>query len=302
MPSPPAARLHARRRALRRLLGAGMIGSALLSGCTARIDQQSFFPSAASAPATSLRAPAGYNMSEAMLELPGLGTVHAVRLDNPASDTIIVYNGGNMSFVAGGSRVAAALAGATGADLILYDYPGRGGTDLPRTIDVSIQTGPALLRRFREAGWIGSGPLFTYGFSFGGSQAAAMSREGGVAGIVLEATAADIAAVGRNFVPALVRPFVKLEVDRELKRFDYLGYAVASGAPLLLIASVDDDVVRLRNMRDFAEQLRSRGAQVTLVEVPGGHGSAVRHPTTLAAVRTFVEQQAGKNQAPRRPQ
>lgn len=266
---------------------------AALSGCNAIIDQSSFFPRQAQAPEVTLQAPPGYSMEEALLDLPGLGKLHAVRLDNPASDATIIYSGGNHSFVSVLSPHAAALARASGADLILYDYPGRGGTTVPATIEASIATGPAMLRQLRERGWIGKGALFAYGLSFGGSQAAAMVREGGFDGLIIEGSAADIASVGRNFVPPLVRPFVKLRIDPALGRFDYLGYATVSKTPVLLLSSRGDDIVRDRNMRDFARQLEARGAAVTFVSVPGGHGSALAQPAALAAIKSFVESRTG---------
>ncbi|HYD12773.1 MAG TPA: alpha/beta fold hydrolase [Allosphingosinicella sp.] len=262
---------------------------ALLAGCTAVIDRASFFPQLEPPPQAVLQPPPGYRMMEAMLDLPGLGRVHAVRLDNPASETVIIYHGGNGSFVAAQSRGAAALAATTGADLILYDYPGRGGTDVPGTIEAAIATGPALLAAFRREGWIGRGPLFAYGFSFGGSQAAAMARDGaGFDGLILEGTASDIAAVGRNFVPWIARPFVRIRLDPALARFDYFGYAVSARAPILLISSRDDRVVRPRNMRAFAAQLRAQGRTVDLVEIPGGHGSAIGEAQGRAAIGAFI--------------
>ena len=274
-----------------RRAGIALAGALLtaLGGCTAMIDRSSFFPQLEAPPQAVLAPPPGYRMTEAMLDLPELGQVHAVRLDHPGSETVIIYHGGNSSFTAGQSRGAATLARATGADLILYDYPGRGGTNVPGTIDAAIATGPALLAAFRREGWIGRGPLFTYGFSFGGSQAAAMARDGaGFDGMILEGTAADIAAVGRNFVPGIARPFVRLRVDPALSRFDYLGYALSARAPILLISSRDDRIVRPRNMRDFAAQLRAQGRNVDLVEIPGGHGSAVGSAEGQAAIAAFV--------------
>lgn len=268
--------------------GKGIILALMLGGCTAVIDQRTFFPQAAAPPDARLVAPAGYVPTDALLELPGLGTVHAVRLDNPASETVIVYHGGNGNFVSAQSLRAAALAEATGADLILYDYPGRGGTNVPATIDAALATGPALLDEFRRRGWIGGGPLFAYGLSFGGSQAAAMARGGGFAGLILEGTAADIQAVGRNFVPWIAKPFVRLRVDPALARFDFLGYAASARAPILLISSRGDEIVRARNMRDFAMQLRARGAEVRLVGVPGGHGSALGDAEARTAIGRFV--------------
>ncbi|TMJ20482.1 MAG: hypothetical protein E6G92_12310 [Alphaproteobacteria bacterium] len=271
-----------------RICLAGALAAAL-GGCTAVIDQTSFFPQVeAPPPGVALVAPAGYAITEAMLDLPDLGTIHAVRLDNPASQTVIVYSGGNASFVSASSHLAAALAAATGADLIFYDYPGRGGTNVPATIDASIATGPALVSELRRRGWIGGGALFAYGLSFGGSQAAAMARAGGFDGLILEGTAADIAAVGRNFVPGIAKPFVRLHVDPELQRFDFLSYAVSAGAPILLLSSRGDEVVRPRNMQAFAEQLRARGVGVNMVTVAGTHGTALREAEARAALREFV--------------
>ena len=277
------------RRRLAKVVRSGAIVAILpLAACTAVIDQSTFFPQAEPPPNALLQTPPGYRVTEAMLELPGLGTLHAVRLDNPASETVIVYHGGNGNFVAAQSQRAAALADMTGADLILYDYPGRGGTTVAATIDASLATGPALLAELRRRGWIGTGPVFGYGLSFGGSQASAMAREGGFSGLILEGTAADIHAVGRNFVPWIAKPFVRLRVDPALGRFDFLGYAVGARAPILLISSQQDEIVRPRNMRDFAADLRSRGATVSLVSVPGAHGTALGNAEARAAIRSFV--------------
>jgi dienelactone hydrolase len=273
-----------RRRAI---LGAAA-ASLALGGCTAVIDQSSFFPEAATAPQSTLVPPRGYALEDGLVDLPGLGRVHVVKLDNPASQSTIIYSGGNGSFVSRHTPHAGAIAAATGADIILYDYPGRGGTTVPATIDAAIATGPALVAALRSKGWIGSGPLFAYGLSFGGSQAAAMARAGGFSGLIIEGSAADIASVGRNFVPGLVRPFVRLRVDPALRRFDYLGYAVASKTPILLLASREDEIVRVRNMQDFAAQLRAAGADVAMTIVPGDHGTALREGAARQVLTDFV--------------
>jgi acetyl esterase/lipase len=124
--------------------------------------------------------------------------------------------------------------------------------------------------------------------SFGGSQAAAMAGNGGFDGLILEGTTSDIAGVGRNFVPGIAKPFVRLRVDPALGRFDYLGYAVGAHAPILLIGAQGDRVVRPRNVSAFADLLRARGAEVTMVVVPGVHGTALRDAEARAALGRFV--------------
>jgi len=261
----------------------------LLGGCqTAHIGQSSFFPRPAIAPNVVLSAPPGYRMEEAMIDLPGLGQVHTIRLDNPGSDATLIYAGGNASFAVTASVTAAALAGATHADIILYDYPGRGGTSIPATIDAAISFGPAFVTALRSRGWIGSGALFAYGLSFGGSQVASIVRAGGFDGAIIEGSVADVAAVGRNFVPGMAKPFVRVQVDPALARFDYLAYMAAAKVPILLLSSQDDRYVHPENARDFADALRKSGLVVTSLVVPGGHGSATRQPAAIEAISAFV--------------
>ena len=263
----------------------------LLGGCTAVVKQSSFFPTSAKPPQATLAPPRDYTLEDMMVTLPGLGRVHVVRLDNPRSDATLIYAGGNMSFVAGQTRTAAALAAATGADILFYDYPGRGGTDIPGTVDAAIAFGPAFVTTLRARNWIGTGPLFVYGVSFGGAQAAGIARTANASGIIIEGSAADIAAIGQNAVPGMLKPFMRVRADPDLARFDYLGYLAEAKTPVLLLSSQDDGLVQPQIMAAFAQQLRSRGVSTISATVPGPHGAALHEPATTDAIRRFV---AGK--------
>lgn len=266
-----------------------------VNGCSATISQASFFPSARlAAPDAVLQVPDGYTATNALLPLGDLGAVRAVRLDNPASETAIIYSAGNGGFVdsQGTSRMAARLAEVTGADIILYDYPGRGGTTLPATIDAAAAFGPAMMGALKGEGWIGRGPVYAYGLSFGGSMAASLARAGGLAGLIIEGSAADYHAIGRDFVPGLAKPFVKLRLDPALNRFDYLGYALAARAPVLLLSGTQDKVIRPARMREFAQALEAGGAAVAFQPVPVGHGGALEAAEGRDALAAFMRRPA----------
>lgn len=262
-----------------------------LGGCTAVISQASFYPSASlAAPDAVLKVPDGYTATDAMLALGELGAVRTVRLDNPASETAIIYSAGNGGFVdsEGTSRMAARLAEVTGADIILYDYPGRGGTTLPPTIEAAAAFGPAMIDQLKAQGWIGGGPVYAYGLSFGGAMAASLARSGGFAGLIIEGSAADYQAVGRDFVPGLAKPFVKVRLDPALNAFDYQGYALAARAPVLLLSGTKDKFVRPERMREFQQMLEAGGTKVTFAPVPVGHGGALEAAKGRAALSAFI--------------
>ena len=225
-----------------------------------------------------------------MIELPKLGFVRAVFLDNPLSNATIIYSAGNGGFVdsVGTSKAAANLAAVSGADIIVYDYPGRGGTTIPATIPAAIAVGPLLIEQFEALGWLGKGPRYAYGFSFGGSMAAAMARGGGFSGLIIDGSASDYAEIGRDFVPGIAKPFVKLKVSQELKLFDYFGYVLAAKTPILLLSAIDDQTIRQERMRSFGNKLSAQDAKVTFQSTPGGHGAALGSAEGQAALRSFL--------------
>lgn len=161
---------------------------------------------------------------------------------------------------------------------------------MPRTSEALTAMGPALVAYFRQAGWIGDGPVYAYGFSFGGASASNMARSGGFSGLILESTSSDIVAMGRNMVPALARPLVRLEVDDDLATFDYFGFAVSAHTPIVLLAARKDTQADLDTVHAFATRLTQAGADVTTVETPGRHGDALYSDQAAAAIRAFVLQ------------
>ena len=258
------------------------------AACTLTIDQRTFFPNDTREVSDSFVAPPGYAVRDEIFDLGDVGKVHALLLDNPDSSGVVLYSGGNGHYIAEQSERAAALALASGFDVILYDYPDRGGTTVDASIPAMLAAYPLLVERFRQDGWIKDGPLFAYGLSFGGSQAAAIVREKGFDGLIIEGSSPDLLKIGRDFVPGIMKLFVNLELDPKLAEFAYYDYVRDASIPVLLISSEDDEIVRPARMRDFDKRLAADGVDVRSVSVKGPHGSALRQEDGLAAVRDFV--------------
>ncbi len=248
------------------------------------ISQASFYPSASlAAPGAVLKVPEGHTATDTLLPLGDLGSVRTVRLDNRASKTAIIYSAGNGGFVDSEGTTE-----VTGAEIILYDYPGRGSTTLPATIAAAAAFGPAMMDGLKAQDWIGGDPAYAYGLSFGGSMAASLAQSGGLAGLIIEGSAADYRAVGRGFVPGLAEPFVNVRLDPARNAFDYQGYVVAARAPVLLLSGTRDKVIRPARMREFQQALEAGGTKVTLAPVPVGHGGALEAAEGRAALAAFI--------------
>jgi pimeloyl-ACP methyl ester carboxylesterase len=260
-----------------------------LAACAVAIDERSLLPDFDEPTAeVSLVVPEGYVRSDALIPVGDLGVVHAVRLDRADSETTILVAGGSGYFTAKASRRLARLAELTGFDIVTFDYPGRSGSTLQRSARALIEMGTALVSDFRKNGWLGDGPVYAYGYSRGGASASNMARTGDFSGLILESTSSDIVAMGRNMVPAVARPLVRLQIDDDLGAFDYFGFAVSSNAPILVIAARDDAQADLKTVNAFVQRLKATGANVTLVETAGGHGDALYTVDAAAAVRAFT--------------
>lgn len=266
-----------------------LVVSVLLSACTATIDESSLLPRLKEPKVVNVADPLpGYVREDRLLDLPGLGQVHVARLTRRENKTTLIYSGGNGFFVSSSGAGLNRLASITGADIVTFDYAGRGGTTVPNTVGALIAFGPALVAALREIGWLRGGPLYSYGFSLGGATASNIAGAGHFDGLVLESTAADIPAVALNMVPTLLKPFVRLNIAAQLKQFDYAGYAIAARAPILILACEDDRVIDVQLTRRLAADLRVAGANVTLVEVTGGHGSALASGAARDALGSFM--------------
>lgn len=268
-----------------RLLLTALAATALLGACAVQVDESSLIPEMR--PPDSdiiLQLPTGYARTDALAPVETLGVVHVVRLDRADNVATVIFAGGSGHFTSAASRRLARLAEITRADIITFDYPGRLGTTLPRTSNALTAMGPALVRYFRQSGWIEDGPVYAYGFSFGGASASNIARSGDFAGLILESTSSDIVAMGRNMVPPLARPLVRLQVDDDLAAFDYFGFAVAARAPIVLLAAREDAQADLETVHAFGARLRAAGADVTVVDTPGGHGDALYTEEAATAI------------------
>lgn len=269
---------------------AAAVAACALTACAVTVDEASLIPDMEEPGSdVTLLAPEGYTRSDALVPVGDLGVIHTVRLDRADSATTVLFAGGSGHFSAKASRRVARLAELTGADIITFDYPGRSGTTVPRTAEALTAMGPALVSELRSTGWIGTGPVYAYGYSFGGASASSMARTGGFSGLILESTSSDIVAMGRNMIPSVLRPALRLQVDEDLAAFDFFGFAVSAKAPILVLAAREDTQADLKTVNLFADRLKEAGATVSLVETPGGHGDALYAQETADAVRAFMK-------------
>lgn len=99
--------------------------------------------------------------------------------------------------------------------------------------------------------------------------------EGGIRVPLLARWPAQVAADGRNLLPALT------------------GKGSRPGKDAPLLSGTQDKVVRPVRMREFAQALGAGGAKVAFEPVPVGHGGALEAAEGRAALAAFMQVRAG---------
>ena len=190
-------------------------------------------------------------------------------------------NAGNISHRLDKLAVLADL----GVDVLLLDYRGYGlsdGTpDEPGTYrDADAAYAWLLGRRVPPA------DLIVYGESLGGPIAVDLAARHAVGGVVLESAPSSIIGVARHHYPFLpVRLFLSV-------RYDALARIGRVHAPLLILHSVDDEIVPFA----MAEEIyAAASAPKRLVRLRGAHNDCfvVSADVYQGALRDFLARPAG---------
>lgn len=266
-----------------------LIGGVLVSGgCAVVLDQESLYPATQEPPERATNVPYGYEVRDAIFDLEGLGRVHVKRFLAPRSRSLIIYSGSNSSYTSAIPPGLLKLASSAQSDLVVYDYPGRGGSKMQATVDTFTLLGPSLIVALEKAGWINGRPLIAYGVSFGGAQAASMSRLSAVSAIIVEGSSPYLEEIATSAVPWPFRPFVSIEVSPDLYRLDYERYLMDACVPILLVRNELDRVIPKSTVDALSSKLKLNGVAVTTIVAPGGHGTALVDSVSIDRMSAFI--------------
>ena len=210
------------------------------------------------------------------------GDIAVTRIGRAGNKVSVLYCGGNQfrTSQSGGEIVRAF---PPEADVVLFDYPGYGGSSGEPTLasmrDTSLAVYDALKARTTD-------PIIVYGASAGGFMASHIAGARNPQRLMLEGTAPDARQWVSSMTPWFAKPFVRIRLSDAIADVDNVDRLKSYSGPVLMMVGRADNQTRPRLMRSFATALRKQGKQVVLVEIDGrGHGqllSVERIRTTIA--------------------
>jgi predicted esterase len=89
-------------------------------------------------------------------------------------------------------------------------------------------------------------------------------------------------------VPGMLKPFVKLRLEDEMKPAKWRKSLKRAGVPVLILAANGDRIATPALMQDLGRQLMRDGVAVSMVSVSAGHAAASETEAGAAAVWDFV--------------
>ena len=254
-----------------RLFFFATFGVFFLGGCSYQISEQTVFR-----PVEENRRPADAEMtldgegripalvSVAHRRLPSTIGPIAVTLFDTQSDRLIIHCGGNAT-----DRKTDGVAYAEKllpyGDVLLFDYPGYGDSGgEPITEHFEILTNAIA----NHAKHMGRSDIAVWGHSLGGFVCAQIANQldGSLNEVIFEATAPSATAVANVWTPWYAKPFVKVEINEGLMRFDNIRPLREFSGRALVLGAGKDEQLGIKLSRQLFRDLQDAGVDVTYQE------------------------------------
>ncbi|MFN3559401.1 MAG: alpha/beta hydrolase family protein [Brevundimonas sp.] len=206
------------------------------------------------------------------------GDIGATRIRSAdRSKPLILFCGGNMfrRQAAGGAR--ADFMGPLG-DLLMFDYPGYGGTAGQDSFANFRAVGEVVADEARRQADAEGRRLIVWGHSLGGIVCAEAAQRARADLLVLETTTPGARATVENQV-GLMRPFVRVTLAPALDAIDVPGSLQGFPNRIIVIEAGKDDTLPPALSRALARRLEAQGNTVERLAFPAaGHNDVGRQP------------------------
>ncbi|RZJ30072.1 MAG: alpha/beta fold hydrolase [Brevundimonas sp.] len=210
------------------------------------------------------------------------GDIGATRIRSAdASRPLILFCGGNMfrRQAAGGAR--ADFMGPLG-DLLMFDYPGYGGTAGLDSFANFRAVGEVVADEARRQADAEGRKLIVWGHSLGGIVCSDMAVHTGADILVLETTTPGARATVEQQV-GLLRPFVRVTLAPALETVDIPAALNGYAGKVVVLEAGKDDTLPPALSRALVRRLEAQGNTVERIVFPAaGHNDVGRQPDFLA--------------------
>lgn len=218
------------------------------------------------------------------------GQIAVTRIHRPGNKVVVLYCGGNQFRVdVGGGWITAALPPSV--DIVMFDYPGYGGSSGASTVDGLSQAALQVYDEVIAGDAAGYERRAVYGMSMGGFIASHVASERHPELLILEGTAPSVPEFMENLVPWFAKPFVSFQIAPALSRIDNPSRLRDFPGEVLLLVGDADRQTKPALMRKLARDLAEGGVDVQFHLIPGrGHGNVMGDDHARRIISEFLEE------------
>lgn len=178
------------------------------------------------------------------------------------------------------------------ADLIIFDYPGYGdspGVPSAQAFETMIRN---LAEELNERRAQTDRPLVLWGYSLGGFVCTQLlGAVDKVEAIIIESSAKDASSAARQLIPALLRPFLRVQLSPTLAEYDNVDALKGYDGDVLVLAGAQDTILPAKHSRRLVEGLQDNGISVTYHEFQeGNHANLATLAVYQAELQKFFSQ------------
>ena len=261
----------------------------VLAACTTvNVTSRQFIPKDPGKLAVLKKSAPAYRIDNIEFTHPSGAVSRGIYVHKPDAQFTVLY------FMGAGVRVDVSAAYFTkpflelNANVISFDYHDFGRSEAPESAfdlpDLERET----LALYDHVRAITDGKLVVHGHSFGSFVAAKLAGKRQLDAVVLEGTGTDAQAYADNTIPWFAKPFVRVQLDEQLRVVDNRTALRSYHGPVLVINGVNDvqtPVGTARALFDSLDNPRKRFIAVS----EAGHMNAMSKPETLGVYRAFLD-------------
>jgi len=280
---------------VKKMITVAMISTTMLiiSGCTVRLSEESFIandkePVAFSTEFTQAlqQAIPNHVITQLSLEASDHVKLNGFFIDNPASNTTLVFYQGNGMKIQPHCLADVTALSALNTDILIMDRRGIGASEgKPRINNIILDAQQQLdyvQQQYQPE------KIILHGYSLGSFIAADLARNNKIDALVLHGSATNADDWVDEKTPWYMAPFMTLEMPEDFRKADNKQVvAQYYQGPLLVIAAEDDEEVPPA----LSEKLfaASKSANKQFIMVPNiGHQGMLEEATTMQQYQAFI--------------
>lgn len=198
----------------------------------------------------------------------------------------VLYLGGN-GFLLVKSRPMIQAYATLPVNLLLIDYRGYGLSTGDPTVSGVQEDARSAFRFVTSDAVPQTDKIFVHGHSMGSFLTAMITEENSIDGYILESPVTEVDRWTKKLIPWILRPFVRFQIDEDLKAQSNSDKVASITTPLLIMGGTADDVTPIRMAEELYE--KSTSTQKKLVRISGGgHNNLPNTSIYRQSLREFI--------------